>query len=171
MAEPRTPRERLRRLYLRLARETERLDHPAPGDLKEAVLARCRALHVDTTDVSALDDALTIVLHEQRVVRPVGRRVEPPPPPRPFSHDEAIVFLHRLTILRMGLRTMPIKLMPAPAGLGQGVAAIRARDAAWLARQRCPACQHVGGAIVSRAAAGSLCCAACQHRWPLTVPR
>ncbi len=166
MPEPRNAHDRLRRLYLRLARETQRLDAPGLGDFKEAVLARCRALHLETMDYGALDDALTIVLREQPVSRvPRPTRREPPVPIPSIGHEEALAVLRRVGA--MGT----VKAMPAPAGLGVGVAAIRGRDAAWLARQRCPACQHVGGAIVSRVAAGSLCCAACRHRWPLTVPR
>jgi hypothetical protein len=152
-------------VYILLARETQRLDKPAPADFKEAFGKRCRALTLVTTD-HRFDDAITIVLKEQPVslVAPARRQVVSATVPElpPIGKLEA-----RDLCRRLGLK-FPVKSMPTTYGMRSGVAATRARAAARLKAERCPQCQQKGTAQLSGAQLGWLFCSGCQNKWPLS---
>lgn len=150
-------------VYMLLARETLRLDKPAtPADFREALRVQCKALDLITTD-HRFDDAINVLLDTRGVsLVSAARRVEVAAQPdlAPIGKQEAIELCRRLRI------EVPFKSMPERFGKGTGVAAQRARAAAWLQAEQCPQCQHVG-AQLSGVQLGSLYCTACQHRWEL----
>jgi hypothetical protein len=151
------------RLYLKLARETERMDHPTTfADFKERLRERCNALKVPIDH--RIDDAINVVMTGRASLVSETRRQEVAATPvlPPIDKDEAIALLRRLKI------QVPFQSIQPAFGVGAGVAMTRARARAFLNAAVCPECQHVG-AQLSGVRLGWLFCPDCKHRWEIPL--
>lgn len=151
------------RLYLRLARETERMDHPTTfADFKGRLRERCRDLKVPIDH--RIDDAVNIVMTGRASLVSEARRQEVAATPDlpPIGREEASELVRKFKL------QVPFQSIQPAYGKGTGVAVTRARAQAFLAAAICPECKHVG-AQLSGVRLGWLYCCDCNHRWELPL--
>lgn len=151
------------RLYLKLARETEKRDHPTTfPDFKERLRERCRQLKVPIDH--RIDDAVNVVMTGRASLVSEARRQEVAATPElpPIGRDEASALVRRFK-----LQVVFQSIQPA-YGVSTGVAVTRGRTRAFLNAAVCPACRHVG-AQLSGVRLGWLFCLDCKHRWEVPL--